>query len=45
MNNVYFIIISILCIIYVILEVRKKKFSIKESFWWMVAAIAIAIRN
>lgn len=43
MNNVYFIIISILCIIYVILEVRKKKFSIKESFWWMVAAIAMLI--
>ncbi len=39
MNNIYFIIISVLCIIYVSLEVRKKKFSIKESFWWMMAFI------
>lgn len=43
MNNIYFIIISILCIIYVALEVRKKRFSIKESFWWMVGAVAMLI--
>lgn len=43
MNNIYFIIISVLCIIYVVLEVRKKRFSIKESFWWMIGAIAMLI--
>ncbi len=43
MKNIYFIIISIICMIYVILEVRKKRFSIKESFWWMVASIIMLI--
>lgn len=43
MNNWYFIVVSVLCIIYVISEVRKKKFSIKESFWWMVAAFAMLL--
>ena len=43
MKKIYFIIISILCVIYVILEVRKKRFSIKESFWWMVGAIIMLI--
>lgn len=39
MNNIYFIIIAILSILYVGSIVRKRKFSIKESFWWMIAAI------
>lgn len=39
MNNIYFIILSVLVILYVINIVRKKKFSIKESFWWIVASI------
>lgn len=43
MNNWYFIVISILCIVYVVSEVRKKRFSIKESFWWMVASFAMLI--
>lgn len=43
MNNIYFIIISVLCMIYVILVVRKKKLSIKESFWWFVASILMLI--
>ena len=43
MNNWYFIVISIFCILYVASEVRKKKFSIKESFWWMMAAIAMLL--
>lgn len=43
MNNIYFIVISILCVIYVVTEVRKKKFSIKESFWWMFGAIIMLI--
>ena len=43
MNNIYFIIISALCMIYVILVVRKKKFSIRESFWWFIASIVMLI--
>ena len=38
MNRLYFIIIAILPIICIVHEVRKKRFSIKESFWWMVAS-------
>lgn len=43
MKNIYFIIISIVCMIYVVFEVRKKKFSIKESFWWMIASLIMLI--
>lgn len=43
MNNIYFIVISILCLIYVIFVVRKRKFSIKESFWWFVGTIAMLL--
>ncbi len=39
MNNIYFIIISVLILFYVVNSVRKKTFSIKESFWWVVGAI------
>ncbi len=41
MKTIYFIIIALLSIIYIISEVRKKKFSIKESFWWTIAAIVM----
>lgn len=43
MNKIYFIIIALLPIIYIIHEVRKKRFSIKESFWWMVASVLMLI--
>ena len=43
MNNIYFIILSVLVIVYVVNIVRKKKFSIKESFWWIVASIVMLI--
>ena len=43
MKNIYFIIVSVIAFIYIIHEVRKKKFSIKESFWWMVAAVVMII--
>lgn len=43
MNNIYFVIISLLCMLYIILEVRKRKFSIKESFWWVVASIVMLL--
>lgn len=39
MNNLYFIILAILVIIYVFNIVRKSKFSIKESFWWVMASL------
>lgn len=43
MNRVYFIIISLLCLIYIINEIRKKRFSIKESFWWTFASIIMLL--
>lgn len=43
MNNLYFIILAIIVIIYVFNIVRKKQFSIKESFWWMMASIIMLI--
>lgn len=43
MNNIYFIVFSVLCIIYVVIEVRKKRFSIKESFWWTIGSIVMLI--
>lgn len=41
MKKIYFIIIAIICMVYIINEVSKKKFSIKESFWWFIASILI----
>lgn len=43
MNNVYFIIISVVVLFYVINIVRKKQFSIKESFWWFIGALLMLI--
>ena len=43
MNNIYFIILSVLVLLYVVNIVRKKKFSIKESFWWMIAVLIMLI--
>lgn len=39
MNNIVFIIISVIALILVINSVRRKIFSIKESFWWFCGAI------
>ncbi len=39
MNNIYFIVISIFILLYVVNGVRKKTFSIKESFWWVIGAV------
>ncbi len=41
MNNIYFIIIALLCMFYIIREVRKGKLQIKESFWWFIASIVM----
>lgn len=43
MKRIYFIIVAIAAIIYVISVVRKNKFSIKESFWWMMASFVMLI--
>ncbi len=43
MKKIYFIILAFLSIFYVIYEVRKKKFSIKESFWWITACILMLV--
>lgn len=43
MNNIFFVLISIVVLFYVINVVRKKKFSIKESFWWTIASLIMLI--
>ena len=43
MNRCYFIVLSIIVILYVIHIVRKGKFSIKESFWWVFASIVMLL--
>lgn len=43
MNNTYFIIFSITIILYIVNIVRKKVFSIKESFWWIVASFIMLV--
>lgn len=43
MNNKYFIVLSIVIMLYIINIVRKKKFSIKESFWWIIASIGMLL--
>lgn len=39
MKNSYFIVISILIIIYIVASVKKNKLSIKESFFWVLASL------
>ena len=41
MNNCYFVVLAILVVFYVINIVRKKKFSIKESFWWFILSLVM----
>ena len=43
MKRIYFIIVALAAIIYVVTEVRKNKFSIKESFWWFIISIIMLI--
>ena len=43
MNNIYFIILSSLIVVYVVNIVRKKKFSIMESFWWVVSSVLMLV--
>ncbi len=39
MKNIYFIVIALLFMVYMIIEIRKEKLSIKESFWWMMSSL------
>lgn len=43
MKNIYFIIIAAICIFVIGRSVRKGKFSVKESFFWMVAAFIMLL--
>ena len=43
MKNIYFVIISIICILFIVHEIRKKRFSIKESFWWVIGSIIMLL--
>ena len=43
MNNLYFVILAIIVIIYVFSVVKKKQFSIKESFWWVMASVIMLV--
>lgn len=43
MKNYYFIIVSVLFLIYVTVEIKKKKLSIKESFWWVISGLLMLI--
>ena len=43
MKNIYFIIITFLIAGYIFIEVRKKKFNIKESFYWLISALIMLL--
>ena len=43
MNRIFFIIISLLAMVYIIHDIRKKRFTIKESFWWIASSIAMLL--
>lgn len=43
MKNIYFVILSIFILIYIISSVRKNKLSVKTSFGWVVASIAMLV--
>ncbi len=43
MKKTYFVIIALVVFVYIIREIRKRRFSIKESFWWVLAALVMII--
>jgi hypothetical protein len=43
MKNIYFIVLSILIIVYIINSVRKNRLSIKTSFGWILASLMMLI--
>ena len=34
MNNIFFVIIILILIIYVFMDIKTKKITVRESFWW-----------
>ena len=43
MNNIYFIIISIIVLIYIIISIRKGNIGITTSFGWVIASIIMLL--
>lgn len=43
MKNIYFIVLSIIVILYMIFSIRKNKLSVKESFMWILFSIVMLI--
>lgn len=43
MKNIYFIILTVLIGLYIVNDVRKKRFSIKESIYWIFGVIVMLI--
>lgn len=43
MNQLFFIIIGIIALLYVTHIVRRNKLPIKESFWWLIGAVAMLV--
>lgn len=43
MKNEYFVVISILIILFIVYEVRKSHLTIKESFFWIVGSFLTLI--
>ena len=43
MKNVYFIVLSIVVILYMIISIRRNRLSIKESFGWIVFSIIMLV--
>ena len=43
MKNIYFIILSVLVIIYIFYSIRRDKLSIKTSFGWFIISIIMLL--
>ena len=43
MKKIYFILMSLFSMFYVIYNVKNKKFSIKESFWWVLSSLIMVV--
>lgn len=43
MNNIYFVIIAVILMIYIVHTVRKNKLSVKASFWWLIGSVIILL--
>lgn len=43
MKNIYFVVLSIIVIIYMFLSIRKNKLSVKTSFGWVMLCIAMLL--